>query len=277
MKKNLIIPECEWVLTEDAKTDKMLNPTDKNVLAVLQCVFDKKQPFMDGYYAIIIKKSPNAEYSLQGDLENFGFQVSEATVWRSLNKLWRFGYIDYRKGFWNKTTNSGQPPKIRILKGTTDAINSDTDSYSDIASGVEVSDKDATQLSTGITDSYSDIATTKAKTITKTQTKAIALAPYNYSNLGQVEDTTFVGEGDGVVDIKAILDSNVCNEKVMGDLLEWTINRGWFVNDVEVKRVVEQTQAECGMMKFNEDQYTDMVKAIQKKADRERLMKIIHT
>ena len=165
MKKTLIFDECEWILTDEARNDKYLNPTDKNVLAVLQYMFDEKTPFPDGFYSIVLRDANKAAYTLEGTLKEWGFRISERTISRSINKLWRLGYLEYKRGFWNNRTHSGQPPRIRILKGTVVISNSGTDDYSDIvrSNNSGSPEKTSEKLSTGITGSYSDIVCSKNK------------------------------------------------------------------------------------------------------------------
>ena len=183
MKKQKIIDDVDWILTEEAKNDKRLNPIDKNVLAVLQFVANEKA-HTDGWFILPLKKNSTNTTSLVEYLEEFGIKCTYMTVFRTVTKLQYAGYIEYCKGFYNKIERYGIFPRIRILKGTVSCnrktyngvINYDTSDYNDI---VIVSEENKTnckpntcndivivsentpendkKTNTTVSDSYSDI------------------------------------------------------------------------------------------------------------------------
>lgn len=183
MKKQKIIDEVDWILTEEVKNDKRLNPIDKNVLAVLQFVANEKV-HTDGWFILPLKKNSTNTTSLVEYLEEFGIKCTYMTVFRTVTKLQYAGYIEYCKGFYNKIERYGIFPRIRILKGTVSCnrktyngvINYDTSDYNDI---VIVSEENKTnckpntcndivivsentpendkKTNTSVSDSYSDI------------------------------------------------------------------------------------------------------------------------
>ena len=159
MKQQLVLEECEWKLTDETKTDKRLNPIDFDVLTVLQIIKDGKGSYDDGWFNIILKHGKNIRTSLQGELKAFGVNCDYTTVMRSINKLWSFGYIEYKRGFFNKTTNKGCWPKIRILKGTIEINDCQSDEYDDI----EMTDDYNSFLTDCDTADYSDIAIAQEK------------------------------------------------------------------------------------------------------------------
>ena len=159
MKQQLVLEECEWKLTDETKTDKRLNPIDFDVLTVLQIIKEGKGSYDDGWFNIILKDGKNIRTSLQGELKAFGVNCDYTTVMRSINKLWSFGYIEYKRGFFNKTTNKGCWPKIRILKGTIGINDCQSDEYDDI----EMTDDYNSFLTDCDTADYSDIAIAQEK------------------------------------------------------------------------------------------------------------------
>ena len=121
------------MLTDEAKLDQRLNPIDRNVLAVLQFIKDGKGTNEDGFFDIILKTGDGISSSLQGWMKGFGVPCDYASIMRSINKLERFGYLNYERGFYNKFTQRGDYPKIKILKGTVDmedAVSNDDSSGS---------------------------------------------------------------------------------------------------------------------------------------------------
>lgn len=288
MKKQMILEECNWILTDEAKNDTNLNPTDKNVLAILQYMFDNKTPFDDGYYSIVLREKRNIEYTLQGTLDELGVKLNQSTIGLTINKLSRLGYIDYRRGFYNNKTNSGQPAKIKILKGTTSLTDSISVSYNDITHRTKDTPMCNNQITDCNSDTCSDIAHRKNIEIEKVQVEVQVKGTYSYSDLGlekidsnesdiwRVEDTTFVGDSDKSIDLKSYLDDNVCNGNVMGDLLEWAIDNGWFTCNTQVDRVIDATRENCSLVALNADHYKKLFKRYEEKAERERLAKIIH-
>lgn len=284
MKKQLLLPECEWILTDEARNDSRLNPTDKNILAVLQYMFDSKEPLDDGFYSIVLRSSNKVPYTLEGTLNDFGFKVDGTTVGRSINKLWRLGYIDYRRGFSN--ANGGQCSRIMIFKGTIDATVSMTAHYSGIAHSNYITEDDK-KLSTGVSGSCSGIAHIEIETEKETENSNSTIAistlsskcggTENESDFTVAEDTSFVGNGE-TFNIKNFVLDHICDGNVMGDLLELAIDTlGWFTNDVQVERVVGVINSKCESVQLDPDFFKDRINAIQEKADSERLTKIIHT
>ena len=281
MKKSLILPECDWILTDEARNDKDLNPTDKNVLAILQYMFDNKEPLDNGFYAIVLRSDNNVPYTLEGTLEDFGFKVDGRTVGRSINKLWRLGYIDYRRGF--PTSNGGQCPKIRILKGTIDATVSMTAHYSGIAHSNYITEDDK-KLSTGVSGSCSGIVHIEIETEIETENNNSTIAistlsskcggAENESDCSVEEDTSFIGNGDESIDIQQYLNEHICDGNVMGDLLEWCIRQGWFTSDIQVQRVVDATRQYCDLISLNEDHYIQLFNSLQEKNRLARILAV---
>ena len=75
------------------------------------------------------------------------------------------------------------------------------------------------------------------------------------------------------IDIKAYLNDNVCDGNVMGDVIEWAIEQGWFSCDVQVQRVLDATKANCDLVTLNADHYIDMFHRQQEKNRLGRLVK----
>ncbi len=287
MKKQKILECCDWILTDAATTDKQLNPTDQNVLAVLQFMFDNKTPFGDGYYGVVLRDDNKAKYTVQGTLDELGFNVNQSTIGLSVNKLARLGYLDYRKGFYNNQTHSGQPAKIKILKGTITINDSISESCGDIAHRTEEASMCNNQITCDSSETYSDIAHSKKNNKYNNNNEVQELEgtysyssieleknDYNKSDVKRNEDTTLFGDGDVVFDLRQYLSDNVCSEKVMGDLLEWCIDNGWFCSDVQIQRVISATEEKCGAMALNEDYYISMFNRQQEKNRLSRLEKV---
>lgn len=146
VKNHKIIDEVTFTLTDGAKNDKALNPTDKNTLAMLQFFGDGKilKHHKDGWFPLAVKHSDRLKsLSLEDALRSAGASVDYTTLSRSIHKLMSLGYIEYKIGYWNHTTFKGQLPYFRILKGTIqhliedsscfDATDTGTESNSDIA------------------------------------------------------------------------------------------------------------------------------------------------
>ena len=122
MKKFKLIEEVGWMLTEDARRDKNLNAVDKNMLAILQFIEDGKSAH--GEWFRILIKHPNGKWnddnfnSIEKYFSEFEVPVVYRTLNRSVNKLLRLGYIDYKTGWYNNNTHQGMTPMIKLLKGT---------------------------------------------------------------------------------------------------------------------------------------------------------------
>jgi len=123
MKKQKVIEEVDWMLTDEAKNDPKLNPIDLDVLAILQFIKDGKDTDKNGFFNIILKDGKDIRMSLQGSLKDFGVSCDFSTVSRTVNKLERFGYLEYHRGFYHKDTKSGRWPRIRLIKGTIEKSN----------------------------------------------------------------------------------------------------------------------------------------------------------
>ena len=110
------------MLTEDARRDKNLNAVDKNMLAILQFIEDGKSAH--GEWFRILIKHPNGKWdddnfnSIEKYFSEFEVPTPYCTLNRSVNKLLRLGYIDYKTGWYNNTTHQGMTPMIKLLKGT---------------------------------------------------------------------------------------------------------------------------------------------------------------
>ena len=123
------------MLTDEAKLDQRLNPIDRNVLAVLQFIKDGKGTNEDGFFDIILKTGDGISSSLQGWMKGFGVPCDYASIMRSINKLERFGYLIYKRGFFNKAIQRGYYPKVKILKGTVDKEDAVSNNYSSESCG----------------------------------------------------------------------------------------------------------------------------------------------
>lgn len=137
MKKFKLIEETQYMLTDETRSDRQLNAVDLNMLAILQYIQDGKASNSDWFNVLI--KHPKGKWdddrytSVEKYFDEFGVKTDYTTLNRSVNKLQRFGYIEYKTGFYNNQTQSGQTPRIRLLKGTIKLNNNNSDSYSNIA------------------------------------------------------------------------------------------------------------------------------------------------
>lgn len=283
MKKQLVIDECNWILDDEAKKDPRLNPTDKNILAVMQWMFDYKQPLKDGFYTIVLRDAPNVDYTLQKTLGEFGFVVSETTISRTVNKLCRFGYIDYKKGFWNNNTHSGQWPKIKILKGTHALTDCTTDNCSVIARGQkeQTDGMNDENLSTGISDSCSVIA--RAQNTVQVKEKEIVTYSYsdlqlkcesdfNVTDLGRGEDTTCLDEvivsPDGeTTHTKTELEHTI-------DQMEWCIDNGVWASDISFDLAFDTIKRKVEGLDLNYDYLRGLFDRKQKEKEQQRMTRI---
>lgn len=166
MKKFKLIEETQWMLTDETRSDRQLNAVDLNMLAILQYIQDGKASNSDWFNVLI--KHPKGKWdddrytSVEKYFDEFGVKTDYTTLNRSINKLQRLGYIEYKTGFYNNSTNSGMTPRIKLIKGT---INIDGSiNCSDIAIAKENSAyNEAVKLIIGDSDSYNDIAIAKEK------------------------------------------------------------------------------------------------------------------
>ena len=157
MKKFKLIDETQWMLTEDARRDKNLNAVDKNMLAILQFIEDGKSAHGEWFRVLI--KHPNGKWnddnfnSIEKYFSEFEVPTPYCTLNRSVNKLLRLGYIDYKTGWYNNTTHQGMTPMIKLLKGTIPIR------CSDIATAKGNDDIESSEkLTTDKSATYSDIA-----------------------------------------------------------------------------------------------------------------------
>lgn len=206
------------MLTDDARRDKNLNAVDKNMLAILQFIEDGKSAH--GEWFRILIKHPNGKWeddnynSIEKYFNEFEVPVVYRTLNRSVNKLLRLGYIDYRAGWYNNNTHQGMTPMVKLLKGTipikcgiivTAKGNDDIESSeklttdksatcSDIvtAKGEITSDKGIVNLNDSGSDSYSDIVTAYEKEKYKEKYKE----SYNLSTL-DISDTSDISTSIG--------------------------------------------------------------------------------
>lgn len=121
MKTNKEIDEVSYLLTEETKADKRLNPIDKDVLALLQFFGNVKilQHNKNGWFPLSIKSNPKLKsLTLQDMLKGAGIKADYTTIYRSVCKLVSLGYIEYKTGYWNNQTFSGSLPYFHILHGT---------------------------------------------------------------------------------------------------------------------------------------------------------------
>lgn len=157
MKKFKLIEEVGWMLTDDARRDKNLNAVDKNMLAILQFIEDGKSAH--GEWFRILIKHPNGKLdddnynSIEKYFSDFEIPTAYCTLNRSVNKLLRLGYIDYKTGWYNNTTHQGMTPMIKLLKGTIPIR------YNDIATAKGNDDIESSEkLTTDKSATCSDIA-----------------------------------------------------------------------------------------------------------------------
>lgn len=283
MKKQKILEECEWILTEEAKKDSVLNPIDKNVLVVLQFMKDNTETREDGFFEVFINKSAKVKNTLTNTLEEMGVKADYTTVMRAINKLCRLGYIDYKRGFWSKNSNYNKWPEFRILKGTVDSLSSNCSDIAITTNNIGEGRNCNNQITDDKSATCSDIATPYTITYTKSKSPSnntsvtnavitysksdleLEKNDYNKSDVKRNEDTTLFGDGDGDVDLKQYLSANVCDGNVMGDVIEWAIEQGWFSCDVQVQRVLDATKANCDLVALNEDYYLDVFNRQQEK------------
>ena len=120
MKTLKIVEEAGYMLAEETREDKALQPIDLDVLAVCQYVANYKQLDYnkDGWFILPLAKNDKIKTtSLQEYLKKWGVSVSDDTVRRSVTKLRYLGYLDYKKGCYYGVSK-GQLSEIKILKGT---------------------------------------------------------------------------------------------------------------------------------------------------------------
>ena len=120
MERFKLINEIQLMLTDEAKADKNLNAVDKNMLAILQYIKDGKAN-CSNWFNVLIKhpkgKWDDDEYtSVEKYFAEFGVKTDDITLYRSINKLQRLGYINYETGVYY--TKYGNVPRITLLKGT---------------------------------------------------------------------------------------------------------------------------------------------------------------
>ena len=136
MKTHKIVDEAQYMLTEETRKDKMLQPIDLNVLAVCQYVANFKQLDYDkdGWFILpIAERDKIKATSIQGYLSKWGVKVGEDTVRRSVNKLVYLSYLQYKKGYYHSSAQS-QLSEIKILKGTVPMLMSSDDNFNDSVS-----------------------------------------------------------------------------------------------------------------------------------------------
>ena len=177
MKQQKILEEVDFMLTDEAKSDKRLNPIDLNVLAVLQFIGNDKAPSYnkDGWFILPLGINDKIKStSLQKYLEDFEIKTTYRTIQRTINKLSMLDYIKYKKGFYNNETHSGMLPEIKILKGAISDYheiveNTSNDSISDIYDKISYN----TKITDCDTERYSDIViTTDTYTYTESNTNS---------------------------------------------------------------------------------------------------------
>lgn len=161
MKTNKIVDEAQYMLTEETRKDKMLQPIDLNVLAVCQYVANFKQLDYDkeGWFILAIAERDKIKAtSIQGYLSKWGVKVGEDTVRRSVNKLVYLSYLQYKKGYYHSSIQS-QLSEIKILKGTVPMLMSSSN-------GIDASVTDSCGIIAVATDTE-----TESKTEIKTETE----------------------------------------------------------------------------------------------------------
>lgn len=192
MKKFKLIEEVGWMLTEDSRRDKNLNAVDKNMLAILQFIEDGKSAH--GEWFRILIKHPNGKWnddnynSIEKYFSEFEVPTPYCTLNRSVNKLLRLGYIDYKTGWYNNTTHQGMTPMIKLLKGTIPI------KYSDIATAKGNDDIESSEkLTTDKSATCNDIAIAYEKEKEKENNKHT----YNLSTIEQIENTYSISDSKG--------------------------------------------------------------------------------
>lgn len=202
MKKFKLIEETGWMLTDEAKADKNLNAVDKNMLAILQFIEDGKATHSE-WFRILIKhpkgKWDDDEYnSIEKLFDEFEVPVVYRTLNRSVNKLQRLGYIDYKTGWYNNTTHQGMTPMIKLIKGTIPIKCSDIVTAKDNTEVTVNSERlvNNTKSTTDKSDTYSDIVTAYEKEKEKENNKHT----YNLSTNKAISNTsdisTYIGDYD---------------------------------------------------------------------------------
>lgn len=242
MKKFKLIEETQYMLTDETRSDKQLNAVDLNMLAILQFIKDGKASGSNWFNILI--KHPKAKWdndnytSVEKYFDEFGVKTDYTTLNRSINKLQRLGYLEYKTGFYNSTTKTGMTPRITILKGT---INIDGSiNCSDIAIAKELNNfEDNSKLTNNNSETYSDIAITKEKEKYKEkENKSTIEHKCNTSNI-----STSIGEtnplfqvlvdcDDDNDNLQALLylDQHFTNENV-GYIKQWWRNKpDWLKN-----------------------------------------------
>lgn len=180
MKTNKLIDEVGYMLTNETKADKRLNPIDKNVLALLQFFGDVKilKYNKGGWFPVSIKSNPKLKsMTLEDVLTDAGATATYTTIFRSIRKLVSLGYIEYKTGYWNYNTFKGQLPYFHILKGTNQHLIDNSSCFEDANNTISASNED---IATAI---YSNESQNDGKdNVTNTNTmnsNDIATAIYN--------------------------------------------------------------------------------------------------
>lgn len=210
MKKFKLIEETGWMLTDEAKADKNLNAVDKNMLAILQFIEDGKATHGE-WFRILIKhpkgKWDDDEYnSIEKYFSDFEIPTAYCTLNRSVNKLLRLAYIDYKTGWYNNTTHQGMTPMIKLLKGTIPIRCSDiaTAKGNDEVTVNSEQFVNSAKSTTDKSDTYSDIAIAYEKEKEKENNKHT----YNLSTNKAISNTsdisTYIGDYDDDEDLEYI-------------------------------------------------------------------------
>jgi hypothetical protein len=205
MKTMIIVEEAAFMLTEETRNDKALNPIDLDVLAVCQYVANYKQLDYDKDGWVILPLARNEKIkstSLQEYLEQWGVSVSDDTVRRSVNKLRYLGYLEYKKGYYHSHSDS-QLAEIKILKGTVANL---------IQSEVG--------LITAVSDGYEDIAVT-TDTNTEPESKKESFNIGTYRNCDDKCSPSF-GEGE----LREILKKYIPDGFQRGEVISWVQQQG---------------------------------------------------
>lgn len=204
MKKFRLIEEVGWMLTDEAKADKNLNAVDKNMLAILQFIEDGKSAHGEWFRTLI--KHPKSKWdddeynSIEKYFSEFEIPMAYCTLNRSINKLLRLGYIDYKTGWYNNTTHQGMTPMIKLIKGTIPVRCSDiaiAKGNDEVTAEVTVNSEhpvNNAKLTTNKSDTCSNIA------IAYEKEKENNKHTYNLSNNKAISNTsdisTYIGDYD---------------------------------------------------------------------------------
>lgn len=119
-KVNKLTDDARLTLTADALKDKRLNNIDRDVLGALAIMSDGRMIDDNGMMDFLVYSDRIENDTLDVCLKECGVKVSTKTIYRSLGKLDKLGYIRYRKGVFSRQEKQFQYPQFELLAGVLD-------------------------------------------------------------------------------------------------------------------------------------------------------------